>query len=100
VAEVLKSRGVSLSETDENGCIPLHYAALKHQPYNLAKFYIGKTAYIATSSSITSNATHAGVIIPVVFVNSSQFVHSFGFWFFFWGGCSFFISVLFYYAPL
>lgn len=40
VAEALKARGVSLSETDENGCIPMHYAALKHQPYNLAKFYI------------------------------------------------------------
>nr|XP_034325804.1 poly [ADP-ribose] polymerase tankyrase-like isoform X4 [Crassostrea gigas] len=40
VAEALKARGVSLSETDENGCIPMHYAALKHQPYNLAKFFI------------------------------------------------------------
>ena len=41
VAEVLKARGVSLAETDENGCIPMHYAALKHQPSDLAKFYIG-----------------------------------------------------------
>ncbi|XP_078315747.1 poly [ADP-ribose] polymerase tankyrase-like isoform X2 [Crassostrea virginica] len=40
VAEVLKARGVSLAETDENGCIPMHYAALKHQPSDLAKFYI------------------------------------------------------------
>ncbi|XP_061174017.1 poly [ADP-ribose] polymerase tankyrase-like isoform X2 [Saccostrea echinata] len=40
MAEALKARGVSLSQADENGCVPLHYAALKHQPYNLAKFYI------------------------------------------------------------
>lgn len=38
---MLLDKGVSLNKTDENGCTPLHYAALTHQQYDLAKFFIG-----------------------------------------------------------
>lgn len=39
---MLYDKGVSLNQTDENGCTPLHYAALTHQQYDLAKFFVGK----------------------------------------------------------
>lgn len=42
VAHILFDKGVSLSKTDENGCTPLHYAALNHQQYDLAKFFVEK----------------------------------------------------------
>ena len=44
VAQMLLDKGVSLSKTDENGCTPLHYAALTHQQYDLAKFFIDKNS--------------------------------------------------------
>ncbi|XP_052057851.1 poly [ADP-ribose] polymerase tankyrase-like isoform X2 [Mytilus californianus] len=42
VAQMLYDKGVPLNQTDENGCTPLHYAALTHQQYDLAKFFVEK----------------------------------------------------------
>merc|ERR1712150_216508 len=49
VANVLLERGLSLNITDENGCTPLHYAALKHQPFNIAKLFIEKDSSLDLS---------------------------------------------------